>query len=69
MYVAKLGLEAGAVACVTALALMMAVWLGGPITTMSKAVVVGGLLGAWIHLTFELVGGNTYYCASGAACS
>lgn len=65
----KVFLEAGVVAVVTALALALALWLGGPITRLTKALVVGAVVGAAIHLIFELVGANRMYCSTGAACS
>ncbi len=68
-YALTLLLETGVVAVVTALALALAVWLGGPITRPTQALVVGAIAGAWIHLAFELVGANRMYCSTGAACS
>jgi uncharacterized membrane protein len=67
-YIGLLSYEIGAVAIITAVALMLAVHLGGSINTVRKAGLVGLLIGACIHLAFELFGGNSYYCSSGAAC-
>lgn len=68
MYLVRLLGEATTVAAVTALALTFALWLAGPITTVSKALIVGAVAGAAIHLAFELGGANRYYCGAGAAC-
>ena len=67
-YFGLLSIEIGVVAAVTALALMIAVYIAGPISTVSKAGLVGLIVGGCIHVAFELLGGNTYYCSSGAAC-
>lgn len=64
----RLLFEVAAVALVTAVALVFAVAVGGPIKTPVKALVVGLLIGALIHLGFEFLGGNAYYCRYGAAC-
>ena len=68
MYITTLLLEAGVVAAITALALALAVYVTGPISTVQQALMVGTVLGAMIHLTFELAGANAYYCTGGAAC-
>ena len=62
-------MEAGAVAAVTALALAFAVSVTGAIRTVRKALLVGLVMGAAIHVAFELLGGNSYYCSFGAACA
>lgn len=67
-YTITLLIEAGVVAAVTALALALAVAVTGPISTVPRAVMVGTVLGALIHVAFELAGANTYYCTGGAAC-
>lgn len=67
-YALKLTIEAAAVAAITALTLALAIRLAGPIQSVSKALFVGSLIGACIHLAFELAGGNAYYCSQGAAC-
>jgi hypothetical protein len=68
MYIATLLLEAGVVAAVTAAALALAVRVAGPISTVHQALLVGTVMGALIHVAFELAGANTYYCKAGAAC-
>jgi hypothetical protein len=67
-YVKQLSIEVAMVALITALFLGLAVTIGGPIERPGKALIVGAVIGACIHLGFELLGGNTYYCRSGAAC-
>lgn len=67
-YYKTLGFEIAVVAAVTALSLMLAVRLVGSIDSVRKACVVGLVVGACIHLAFELLGGNMYYCSFGAAC-
>ena len=64
----SLMLEVAVVAVITAACLVFAVVVGGPITGPLKALVVGLLIGAVIHLGFEFLGGNAYYCKYGAAC-
>lgn len=68
MYVLTLATEVGAVAAITALALAVAVALSGPIHTPARALVVGAIAGACIHLAFEGAQMNSYYCRHGAAC-
>jgi hypothetical protein len=68
-YTGSLLLEISVVAAITALALALAVTVAGPIQTARKALVVGLVIGGSIHLAFELLGGNRYYCTYGAACT
>lgn len=67
-YTRNLLMEASVVAAVTALALALAVRIAGPITTPLRALIVGTVTGACIHIAFELAGANSYYCRAGAAC-
>jgi uncharacterized membrane protein len=68
-YASRLAIEAAVVAAVTALALAFAVAVTGPVGSVRKALLVGLVMGAAIHVAFELLGGNLWYCSSGAACS
>jgi hypothetical protein len=68
-YGSRLALEAAVVAVVTAVALAFAVAVTGPIGSVRKALLVGLVMGAAIHVGFELLGGNSYYCSFGAACA
>lgn len=68
-YIQTLAFEILVVALVTAVALGLAVGVNGPILTASRAFWTGLVLGAIIHASFELFGGNAYYCSSGAACA
>lgn len=69
MYVPQLLIEAGMVSLVTAVALAGTVHFTGRVDTLRRALVVGAVLGALIHLLFELAGANATYCRIGAACS
>jgi len=69
MYWTQLALEIGVVAFSTAGSLLLALKLNGPITTSKDALWIGGILGAIIHVLFELSGANASYCSIGAACS
>ena len=67
MYWAGLAFEAIVVGIVLAAALMCAsafVPLTSPLTVAG----VGFAVGVAVHLGFELVGGNVWYCRHGAAC-
>ncbi len=68
-YATRLAMEVAVVGAVTALALAFAVSVTGPIRTVRKGLVVGLLMGAVIHVAFELLGGNAYFCSFGAACT
>lgn len=68
-YGSRLALEAAVVAVVTAVALAFAVAVTGPISSVRKALLVGLVMGAAVHIGFELLGGNLYYCSFGAACA
>lgn len=61
-------IEAGVVALVTAIALGLAVHFVGPVMSTVQAGIYGLVIGALIHLGFEVLGGNRWYCANGAAC-
>jgi hypothetical protein len=67
-YTKRLTLEVAIIAVFTAIALALWVTLNGPIRTKSSAFFTGLVIGAGIHIAFELFGGNAYYCSSGAAC-
>ena len=67
-YIGSLLLEISVVAAITALALALAVTIAGPIRTARKALGVGLIIGGGIHIAFELLGGNKFYCSYGAAC-
>ena len=67
-YGGRLAFEVVAVAAATALSMGLAVAVAGPIASVKKALVVGLLVGAIIHVAFEVLGGNAWYCSYGAAC-
>lgn len=68
MYAPTLLLEAGVVAVITAVGLALTIGMVGPIRSWQDALIPGALLGFVIHMLFEFVGANTYYCKGGAAC-
>jgi hypothetical protein len=61
-------IEATVVGIVLAIVLAIAVAARGPIATVPAALATGLVLGAAVHLGFEVAGLNRAYCTTGAAC-
>jgi hypothetical protein len=67
-YPVRLAFEACIVGAVLASMLVAADLAMGPASTLTRTLVRGFIIGIIIHLGFEIVGGNTWYCTHGAAC-
>jgi len=65
----NLATEALAVGLALALALALVVSRGVRITSFKTALAVGLVLGAALHVLFELSGLNRAYCTQGYACT
>lgn len=62
VHMTSLAIEVAIISVVTAAILALAVRIGGTIDTIGKALMVGGITGALIHLGFEVAGLNSVYC-------
>ena len=69
VYLASLCLEALVVGLTLAIALAFTVLIYPIGDDMMRAAIAGLVLGAMLHLGFELSRANTWYCRRGAACS
>lgn len=69
MLPSRLLTEASVVGMITASALVAKFYFLGADRGPMDVFLKGFLIGAAIHLTFEAVGANTWYCTHGTACS
>jgi len=62
-------IEAISVGATLALALGLVFILGYAPTTLMDTLIVGFIVGCLIHLGFEVLGFNAWYCKYGSACA